>query len=384
MEVESRKEPSERAKRHVWAAAAGRCTFCNTSVLSNEVTGDPVSIGELAHNVGATSNSPRGDSDLDRAERAEADNLILTCRNCHKPVDDGGNLGRYTVEQLRQLKRDHEQRIYELTKIGRDSRAALLRVVGNVWGVPPELSRDTVRTAATRAGLYPQLLPGSFWDTFDVDLRDIPEPFDSTYFERAAAAIDVVVDRVHRGVQSNEITRVAVFAFARMTLLTYLGAKLDDKVPLTIFQRHRVDEGNAWVWPAEYSIPDFDLQQVRTGTDAHRVALMLNLSGVINENELPTHVDASYTVFVITSSDIGPHAISSPTALHRFEQTCRRALALIETNHGKPQSIDVFSAVPLTAAITLGRVLMPGVSPTLRLFERDESKEFFCAMEVRR
>ena len=45
-------EPSDRTKRQVWAAAAGRCTFCNALLTENENLGVTVPIGELAHNVG--------------------------------------------------------------------------------------------------------------------------------------------------------------------------------------------------------------------------------------------------------------------------------------------------------------------------------------------
>lgn len=79
VEVESRKEPSGRTKCLVWGAAAGRCTFCNRPVLHNDDLGEPVPVGELAHNVGATSSSPRGESHLDRDERAMPDNLLLVC-----------------------------------------------------------------------------------------------------------------------------------------------------------------------------------------------------------------------------------------------------------------------------------------------------------------
>ena len=168
---QKRKQPADRAVYRVWGAAAGRCTLCNESVLENEQLGEPIPIGELAHNIGATQSSPRGAVDVGGDERAAAENLILVCRNCHKPIDDGGAIGRYTVEQLRQRKREHEERIRELTKIGADRKATVLRVVGAIRGVPSELTRDTVLAAATAAGLYPQRLPGAYWHVTEADLR---------------------------------------------------------------------------------------------------------------------------------------------------------------------------------------------------------------------
>lgn len=110
----------------VWAAAAGRCTFCNCLVSGNEDLGEIVSIGELAHNVGWSQSSPRGESTLTAEERRDPDNLLLLCRNCHKAIDAEAVTERYTVEMLRQHKQEHETRIRELTAIGGDRSATIV------------------------------------------------------------------------------------------------------------------------------------------------------------------------------------------------------------------------------------------------------------------
>src|SRR5665811_912701 len=140
----ARLDPTERTKLLLWGAAAGRCTLCNRSVLENEDLGIPVPIGELAHAVGAENGSPRGASGLSEEERRHPDNLLLLCRNCHKPVDDGGYVGLYSVETLHRLKREQESRVRFLTGIGADRGATVLRVVGTVRGVQPELSYGAV------------------------------------------------------------------------------------------------------------------------------------------------------------------------------------------------------------------------------------------------
>jgi hypothetical protein len=382
---QKRKQPTDRTIYLVWAAAAGRCTLCNTSVMENEGLGEPVPIGELAHNVGATQNSPRGAVDVGGDERADAENLILVCRNCHKPIDEGGAIGRYTVEQLRQLKHEHEERIRELTKIGADRKATLLRVVGTIRGVSPELTRDTVLTAATAAGLYPQRLPGAYWHVAEADLRHHAGETDTDYFKRVTPAIDEVLERVHAGVRSDQITRVAVFGIARIPLLVHLGARLDDKVPTSIFQRHRVDTGNAWRWPeGNHPIPAFSVSVLREGTKPDHVALMMNISGTIGLEELHSDVDDTYTVYGLNSSVSGPSAISNAEALVSLERELRSFLAHVEASHGKPQALSVFLAIPVSAAVTLGRVLMPNVSPALRIYDRDEQGQFFYAFEVKR
>ena len=190
---ESRLDPSERTKIAVWAAAAGRCTFCNRLVLENDDLGEPVPIGELAHNVGWGETSPRGSSDLTPEERRQPENLLLLCRTCHKPIDQGGVIGRYTVEALAALKRDHEQRIRELTAIGGDRKATIVRVVGPVHGASPEMTYDTVLGATTAAKLFPALLPGSARAEHDLDLRQVPDFGTPGHFATCAAYIDRLI-----------------------------------------------------------------------------------------------------------------------------------------------------------------------------------------------
>ena len=383
-----RLEPSERTKIAVWAAAAGRCTFCNRSVLENLDLGLEVPIGELAHNVGWGEKSPRGESDLDAEQRRQAENLILLCRNCHKPIDDNGILGLYTVDVLARLKREHEQRVRALTEIEGNRQAAIVRVVSPVRDVNPELSYETVLGATAAAGYFPKILPWSYSAEHELDLRRGGDFRTAADFARCAEDIDGLVRRIDDGIAREAITRLAVFAMTRIPLLVHLGAKLDDKVPTIIFQRHRVDDSNPWRWPADPPPPPlFETRVLQHGSDSRHVALTINLSGTVRPEELPATIDETYTIYAlgpVAPDEPGPSLISSPAALANFEATIRRFLARVEADHGKIDQISLFPAAPLSAAITVGRVLMPNVSPAWTIFDRDEHGQFFHALEVRR
>jgi hypothetical protein len=385
---ESRIAPTERTKIAVWAAAAGRCTFCNRLVLENEDLGEPVLIGELAHNVGWGKESPRGRSTLSSDQRREASNLLLLCRNCHKPIDQGGVVGRYTVDVLARLKREHEQRIRRLTAIGADRQAFVVRVVGPVRGVSPELTYDTVLDAVTAAGLFPTLLPWSFRSEHDLDLRQVPDFGTPDHFATCTRYVNDLVQRINDGIRGGNIVRLAIFGFARIPVLVHLGAQLDDKVPTQIFQRQRVDDANAWRWPENPPpTPAFETKQANQGKYPGSVALLVNLSGTIRLEDLPDGMAGTHTVYTldpVAPAEPNPNLISSAAALTNFDRELRRFLASVEANHGKVDRIDLFAAVPVSAAITLGRVLMPHVSPAWAVFDRDEQGRFFEALEVHR
>ncbi len=383
--VEGRKDPTERTKCIVWGAAAGRCTLCNRVVLMNEELGEPVPIGELAHSVGAATNSPRGKSDLTRDERTEPRNLILVCRNCHKPVDDGGQLGRWTIDELREKKRQHEERVRMLTEIGADKAAFIVRLVGPIRGSSPELTPDTVLAAATASGFYPQRLPGAHYADIDLDLRGVSEPTNQWQFGQQAELVCGLADRIHDGVRRQAIQRVAVFAFGRIPLLVQLGASLDDKLDTRIFQRHRIDGGNAWLWLSDETRAAFATAKLQEGTDRQLVAIVLSLSGSIELGDLPEEVSRAYTVYEVRPlGQQGPNLIASPGDLAVLEGHLRNLFAMVEDLHGKIDVIAVFPAIGVASAVTLGRVLMPEVSPALIMFERDDDRQFYPALEVRR
>ncbi|MEZ5219682.1 MAG: SAVED domain-containing protein, partial [Ilumatobacteraceae bacterium] len=179
---------------------------------------------------------------------------------------------------------------------------------------------------------------------------------------------------------------LAVFGFARIPLLIHLGARLDDKVPAYVFQRQRTDSSNAWRWPDTAGQPPaFEHERLREGSGA--VVLIVNLSGSIGPDELPADVLGDSTIYALrpaVPARSGPGVIDSPEALAAFDAAARRFLADVERLHGKPERIALFAAVPVAAAVTLGRVLMPNVSPAWTVYDRDQHGKFFLSLEVRR
>lgn len=72
----------------------------------------------MAHIVARSTEGPRGQNALTRAERDHYDNLILLCPNCHADIDDV-NPGDWPVELLHRTKREYEDRVRELVEKGR-------------------------------------------------------------------------------------------------------------------------------------------------------------------------------------------------------------------------------------------------------------------------
>lgn len=243
--------------------------------------------------------------------------------------------------------------------------------------------------ATTAAGLYPKILPGNNWDSdVDLDLRNRGELNTGAEFERVVPEITAFADRIHDGVRRDAVVRLAVFAFARIPLLIAFGARLDDKVPTLVFQRHRTDRANAWTWPVEQRPAlTFSITRVHANRSARSVALVVNLSGTIPLEDVPEGVLTDRHVYAITvdpPAESGPSLISSAADLASFEGVMRKFLAGVEADHGRVDSIDLFPATGVSAAVTIGRVLMPHVSPAWNIYDRDHNGSFFHALRVQR
>lgn len=101
---------SLKIRKELWGKAAGRCSICKKKlILDDDICSN---ISNECHIISAKKNGPRhvgGIKDYD-----SYDNLILLCRNHHAEVDSNEN--KYTVEKLKEIKKQHENYVNECLK----------------------------------------------------------------------------------------------------------------------------------------------------------------------------------------------------------------------------------------------------------------------------
>lgn len=103
---------SLKTQKMLWGRAASRCSICRQELVMDESEIDDASlVGEASHIVARKPDGPRGKSTLTTAQRDKYANLLLLCNAHHKQVDDQPN--QYTVEELHQIKREHESWVKE-------------------------------------------------------------------------------------------------------------------------------------------------------------------------------------------------------------------------------------------------------------------------------
>ena len=95
----------------LWGRSGSKCALCRKDLIQEKKEGSKYSTGEMAHIEGEKPDSARYNPDMADDERRRYSNLILLCRNCHISIDN--DCQEYTVEKLRQIKKDHEKWVFE-------------------------------------------------------------------------------------------------------------------------------------------------------------------------------------------------------------------------------------------------------------------------------
>lgn len=341
-----------------------------------------VLVGEIAHNVGATSGEKSPRTSADDADRNAESNLLLLCHSCHKSIDSAELIPLYTEEYLADKKRRHERRVREVTDFATLRQTTVVRMVGAVRestsGVAPgqlaEALLDRNLTGFgedTRTGDFFVQLPGNegqewFWDS-------------------GKAAIDKELTKVQDAIAHGDTTHVSVFAIAPIPLLVYLGSRLDDKTETLLFERHRGSTGSPWTWPQHPDpAPDFDVVVRSEGAgDDSEIVVVVSVSADVNTERIPDALRGLPLLEVRpTTEDPRSGLIDSPRALDAFAKAWRACVVQVERQWPSARRIHVIAAVPVTAAIQMGRDRMRTAQPDLVLYQRTDHATYTRVLEV--
>jgi SMODS-associated and fused to various effectors sensor domain len=355
--------------------------------MEGSLTAKPFSLGELAHIVGqqSTPGSPRGQVAMPAAERDRAENLVLVCANEHDEIDRDGALDILTVDKLHKIKHDHEDWIRRITGCTRNRTTVVLRMIGQVRDNAVELTRPTACEAVLLSDdRYPDF-PLTFQQQgVEIDLRHVPGEAggERSYWDAARSMIDEIVNhQLQDGVRHGYVEHVSVFAFARLPLLVYLGSRLDDTYRVEIYQRHRKDE--TWVWPDEAQVVEFEWSVDRDRPAGPDAVVLANVSGTIQREEIPG-VLRGLPTYVIEPKLVTPHpdVISNRQSLIEFVSVVRGLLSQIEATSKSTKHLHVLAALPISAAVALGRARDPHVHPTLVVYDRRPTGDYLPAVEI--
>ncbi|RPD43906.1 SAVED domain-containing protein [Hymenobacter sediminis] len=383
-----RKALSPKVKQLLYVRAGGRCQLCQDYLLESDELGYyEFNRGEMAHIVGQSLNatSPRSDFPLAKELRDDVENLMLLCARDHQTIDKAIEEGNFTVELLRELKREREAHIKHVTGIPQNHHTCIVRLVGRIRGNIVQVTRPECNSATLHH--HPARFANFALDYHrqgvEIDITMLGEPEENpTYYQTAQLLIDREIQLIRQGVERGEIAHLSVFGFARIPALVYLGFQLGNKVGTTLFQRRRVDAKH-WHWLREAPVQPFEWELIQRSPQVEKVALIINVTGCIHRWELPDNIDDTFNIFLLKPTGIDPHAdaVLTVESLDQFRQTYRQLMAYLESKHKSVDQVHLFLAAPTAVAVACGLDLMPHAQPTLLVYDRMPRK-FTAALSV--
>lgn len=373
---ERRKDISPPVLRELWGRSAGRCQFrgCNKPLWKSSVTAEPANIAEAAHIWSFRPGGARGNEGIDRKKLNRHENLLLACPECHQVIDKEKDGGRYTVEQLKKWKDEHEARIQLVTGITPSHKSHVLRYGADVGAFSAPLKFEVTapvifpeKFPADDTGIELGMMNGEWRDKepnfYEIESKNLQRRFEKHVQPRLA---------------DGTIEHVSIFGFAPQPLLMLLGSLLTDIADATVYQLHREPPG--WAWLSEGDPLDTSLVSPEdvSGPPALVVALSANV-----DIERVHRVDTRYSVWQLRVAEPNNDIIQTRDQLRQVREALRRALDEIKATHGDGQPLAIFPAAPVSVAVELGRVWMPKADLALSVF--DEQRElggFIHALDI--
>jgi hypothetical protein len=303
--------------------------------------------------------------------REAPENLLLACNACHRRIDHTDYVGLYTAAMLTKYKETHEARVRDATNFATLQPTVVLTmsspVRGTVFGPEP---RTIGATLIANAGM--NVTDETRSGRFDIKVQG--DETQSHFWESAQHEIDRVVGRWHQDREdSSTAQHLSVFAAGPIPLLTYLGSRLDDKTPVALYQPHRRDRDD-WSWPAVEAKPVvFDSNSDAGDKAALDVVVLVSASADVQRARIPAAIShAPVMELRPTTRAPGPDLVDSLGTLKCFASAWRELLAKLESNYPLVRSVHVIAAVPITAAIELGRNHMRTAQADLVMYQRTD------------
>lgn len=358
----------------LWAKSAGRCQYrgCPKALIGDLVAGhEDGNFGFIAHIVADSPDGPRGDATRSAQLAKSLSNLMLMCPTHHKLIDVDG-LADHPEALLLEMKAEHESRIELLANIDRDRASHVLR-----YGAKIGTNEALVSTKDIFGAMAPEHHPAS-WQTIDLEIVGCSfQDHEKEYFDFQVANLRRQFDANVRGrIERQDIRHISVFALAPQPLLVELGRLLGDIVPARVHQRHR--EPASWKWQPDQPTIEFVISE-----PSHHegpVALKLALSATVDDSRLRKAVGEDAAIWSLTAKAPHNDILRRPEDQADFRRHVRRILDRIKAAHGQDAVINVFPALPNSAAIDLGRVRMPKVDLPFVIFDANRKNDDFHAV----
>lgn len=364
--------------RALWALSAGRCQFrsCNQLLVGDLLIGKKHAVyGYVAHIIADSPAGARGHEELSRILAKDVSNLMLLCAKCHRRVDNEAP-EQYPADVLRDMKREHEHRIRMATGIDVDRASHVIRFGANIGQ-----NEALVSTRQLHEAMMPERWPMSE-TTIDLEIVGCAfQDHEPEYWPLQQRNLALQFKNHVRGrIERQHIRHASVFALAPQPLLIELGRQLSDILPVSVHQRHR--EPQTWTWQNDGPPIQFETAEPKAANG--EVALILALSATVTHDRIQRVLGEGCSIWSITAATPHNDILRRPDDLGEFRRRLRHLLDRIKAVHGEMKTINVFPALPVSAAVEVGRVWMPKADLPLRIYDQNRFLGGFApTLEIR-
>ncbi len=373
---------SQLTRQVLWAKAAGRCQYegCNKPLIGDLISGaEDKNFGFVAHIVADDPSGPRGDPTRSLKLSNDVTNVMLMCHVHHKLIDVD-DIDGHPEQRLLAMKAAHERRIEVVGAIHEDRASHILRYAANIGSHESPIAYEHLAAA-----MLPERFPAEGRHTTDIELHGgALRDHESGFWEQHSAALRRAFStKVRERIESRDIRHLSVFGLAPQPLLIELGRLLCDIAPATVYQLNREPKG--WTWQETGPNIEFKVRKpdVNKSIVARPVALVLALSATIVDDRVTRVLGDDTAIWSISAESPHNDIMKRASDLAEFRRIVRSLFNEIKARHGETTTINVFPALPVSAAIEFGRVWMPKADLPIVVYDQNRRVDGFVqALEI--
>ena len=150
-------------------------------------------------------------------------------------------------------------------------------------------------------------------------------------------------------------------------------------MPADVHQLHREPKG--WRWAEDGGPIVFSVREPRHRSDT--VALVLALSATVSDERVIEILGADTAIWAIEAAQPHNDVMRRLADLSEFRRLFRSTFNAIKAVHGERAAIHLFPALPVSAAVEVGRVWMPKADLPLVLYDQNRLLNGFApAFEI--
>ncbi|XMA23574.1 SAVED domain-containing protein (plasmid) [Bacillus bombysepticus] len=354
----------------LWGKAAGRCQYrgCNTPLWIDELTKAEFNQAYLAHIIADKPDGPRGDAELSLVLNKDISNIMLLCDVHHRLIDKKDVEG-HPVELLKEMKREHEERIKLITEMDTDRKTHVVLFGTNIGEHNSPLNKDSIYPALKAEKRYPAREEPIALNLDNSLFKDD----DDFFWQVETLNLQKQFKEKIEPILSEKIQHFSLFGIAPQPLLIELGKLFSDIPVVDTFQRQREPEPS-WEWSegieSIYSVKEPEKIQ-------EKVALIISLSSTINNERIVSVLGDDISIWTLTIDNPNNDFLKSKKQLSEFRRIFRKLLDDIKYRHGQNNEIHIFPAAPVAINIEMGRVWMPKADLPLIIYDQNNKKGGF-------